>query len=93
MALNTAQLDALNASLADQQAENARLKSELAKKPKEVIKVQEVYKATGAPQSVFFNIGSSRLVSKKEIVNLEAIANVASTSSIPPCRIEEVVFL
>ena len=82
MALNTAQLDALNASLADQQAENARLKSELAKKPKEVIKVQEVYKATGAPQSVFFNIGSSRLVSKKEIVNLEAIANVAKENNV-----------
>ena len=82
MALNAAQLDALNASLADQQAENAQLKSELAKKPKEVVKVQEVYKATGAPQSVFFNIGSSKLVSKKEIVNLEAIANVAKENNV-----------
>lgn len=74
MALNAAQLDALNAALADQQAENSRLKSELAKKPKEVVKTETVVKAIGAPQSVFFNIGSSKIVSKKEIVNLEAAA-------------------
>lgn len=82
MALNASQLDALNAALADQQSENARLKSELAKKPKEVIKNVPVYKASGAPQSVFFNIGSSKLVSKKEIVNLEAIANVAKANDV-----------
>lgn len=82
MALNAAQMDALNAALADQQAENAKLKNELAKKPKEVVKTNTVYKATGAPQSVFFNIGSSKLVSKKEIVNLESIANVAKENDV-----------
>lgn len=81
MALNASQLDALNAALADQQAENAKLKSELAKKPKEVVKTETVYKASGAPQSVFFNIGSSKIASKKEIVNLEAIANVAKENN------------
>ncbi len=82
MALNASQLDALNTALADQQADNARLRSELAKKPKEIVKRNVVYKATGAPRSVFFNIGSSRIVSKKEIVNLEAIANVAKANDV-----------
>lgn len=82
MALNAAQLDALNATLADQQAENARLKGELAKQPKEVIKTDVVYKASGAPQSVFFNIGSAKLASKKEIVNLEAMAAVAKANDV-----------
>lgn len=81
MALNAAQLDALNAALADQQAENSKLKNELAKKPKEVVKTEKVYAASGAPQSVFFNIGSAKIASKKEIVNLEAIANVAKENN------------
>lgn len=75
MALNASQLDALNAALADQQAENSRLKSELAKQPKEVVKTNTVKEILAAPQSVFFNIGSSRIASKKEIINLEALAN------------------
>ena len=80
MALNASQLDALNAALADQQAENAKLKSELAKKPKEVVKTQTVNKVIGAPQSVFFNIGSAKIASKKEIVNLEAAAEAVKAN-------------
>ena len=38
MALNMAQLDALNAVLAEQQAENNQLKNQLAQKPREVVK-------------------------------------------------------
>ncbi len=76
MALNAAQLDALNSALAAQQAENARLKSDLAKKPKEVVKTNTVKEVLAAPQSVFFNIGSSQIASKKEIVNLQALADM-----------------
>lgn len=77
MALNAAQLDALNSALAAQQAENARLKSDLARKPKEVVKTNTVKEVLAAPQSVFFNIGSSQIASKKEIVNLQALADMA----------------
>lgn len=77
MALNAAQLDALNSALAAQQAENAKLKSDLAKKPKEVVKTNTVKEVLAAPQSVFFNIGSSQIASKKEIVNLQALADMA----------------
>lgn len=81
MALNASQLDALNAALADQQAENSRLKSELAKQPKEVVKTNTVKEILAAPQSVFFNIGSSRIASKKEIINLEALANAVKDNN------------
>lgn len=77
MALNAAQVDALNSALAAQQAENANLKSELAKKPKEVVKTETVDKVLAADQSVFFNLGSSKIASKKDLVNLESLANMA----------------
>jgi outer membrane protein OmpA-like peptidoglycan-associated protein len=63
--------------LAAQQAENANLKSELAKKPKEVVKTETVDKVLAADQSVFFNLGSSKIASKKDLVNLESLANMA----------------
>lgn len=75
MALNASQLDALNAALAAQQNENAQLKEELAKKPKEVVKTVYSKEYVSAPRSIFFNIGSSRIVSKKEIVNLQVLAD------------------
>lgn len=81
MMLSASQLDALSAALADQQAENARLKSQLAQSPKEVVKTQTVYKEAGAPQSVFFNLGSATIASRKEIVNLQAIADVAKAGN------------
>lgn len=82
MALNMAQLDALNAVLAEQQAENNQLKNQLAQKPREVVKTQTVYQNTipSIPQSVFFNIGSSEMASSKETVNLQAIADAAKES-------------
>ena len=52
------------------------MKSDLAKKPKEVVKTNTVKEVLAAPQSVFFNIGSSQIASKKEIVNLQALADM-----------------
>lgn len=77
MAMHQAQVDALNGAIADQEAENERLKKLLAnRKPetKEVI-VKEVVAST--PASVFFNIGQSRIASKKDLVNVQAIADQA----------------
>lgn len=80
MALNKSQMDALNASLADQQAENARLKELLAKQPtKEVVKTVKEMASTTA--SVFFNLNSSRIASKKDLVNVKEIAEYAKANN------------
>lgn len=81
MALNQSQLDALNSALAAQQNENAQLKEELAKKPKEVVKVEYQKEYVSAPRSIFFNIGSSRIASRKEIVNLQVLADAVKADS------------
>lgn len=79
MALNKSQVDALNASLADQQAENARLKALLAKQPKET-KVQTVKEMASTSASVFFNLNSSKIASKKDLVNVQEIADYAKAN-------------
>ena len=81
MALNASQLDALNAALAAQQNENAQLKEELAKKPKEVVKTEYQKEYVSAPRSIFFNIGSSRIASKKEVVNLQVLADAVKADN------------
>lgn len=82
MALNAAELDALNVALAEQQAENANLKNQLAQKPREVVRTETVYQGVGAvPQSVFFNLDSYEMASAKESVNLQAIADAAKANN------------
>ena len=66
----------LRAELDKERAENARLRAELAKQPKAVeAKVEKVVAAVAS--SVFFEINSTALNSKKDLVNLEAIASAA----------------
>ena len=79
MALNKSQVDALNASIADQEAENARLKTLLAKQPKEKI-VTKIVKEMSGSASVFFNLNSSRIASKKDLVNVQEIVNYAKAN-------------
>ncbi len=82
MAMNKEQMDALNASLKDQQSENARLRTMLANMPKQEKKVVEhktVVVATA--QSVFFNIGSSKIASRKDLVNVKEVAEYAKTNN------------
>lgn len=73
-AMHKAQTDALNASLAEQQSENAKLKDLLAKRPETTTTtVKETKTVISTPVSVFFNINSSRIASKKDLVNVEAL--------------------
>lgn len=72
-AMHKAQTDALNASLAEQQSENDKLKEMLAKRPEKKEKVVKETKVVSTPVSVFFNINSSRIASKKDLVNVEAL--------------------
>lgn len=76
-AINTmhqTQMDALNASLAEQQRENDKLKDILAKKEQQT-KTETVKesKTISTPVSVFFNVSSSNIASKKDLVNVEAL--------------------
>ena len=82
LANHKAQLDALNASIAGLEGENAALKdklakqsAELAKKPKEVVKTVSEFQSTSA--SVFFNINKSVIASKKDLVNVRELAEYA----------------
>ena len=73
-ALSQSQIDALNAQLNDANAENARLKKLLAEKSNETPAVKEL---VHAPVSVFFNINKSKIASKKDLVNVQALAKYA----------------
>lgn len=70
----------LRSELDKERAENARLRAELAKQPKAdtAAKVEKVIAAVAT--SVFFNINSAQLNSKKDLVNLEAVAAAAKDS-------------
>lgn len=69
----------LRAELDKERAENARLRAELAKQPKpaaaQPAKVEKVVAA--AATSVFFDLNSTTINSKKDLINLEAVAAVA----------------
>lgn len=83
-ALSQGQIDALNAQLSDAQAENARLKNLLANQPKpEQTKVETVVetKVLAAPVSVFFNLGSAKVASKKDLQNVSDLAKVAKSNN------------
>ncbi len=85
-ALSQGQIDALNAQLTDAQAENARLKDMLANQPKAgdpgtAIATKTVTKVVAAPVSVFFNIGQSKVASKKDLQNVSELAKVAKDNN------------
>ena len=84
-ALSQSQIDALNAQLADEQAENARLKNLLAnQKPAPTAaaaKTVTVKEVVAAPVSVFFNIGKAKIASKKDIQNVKDLAEVAKANN------------
>ncbi|MDE5998972.1 MAG: OmpA family protein [Bacteroidaceae bacterium] len=72
-------LAALRSQLKSEQNENARLRSELAKWANH--KCPGVSSNVGsAATSVFFNINSSKINSKKDIINLEAVAVAAKNT-------------
>lgn len=74
-----AKLSALRSQLKAEQDENARLRAELAKRANH--KCPEVSgSVTAGTSSVFFDINSSKLNSKKDLINLEAIATAAKNT-------------
>ncbi len=81
MAMNQEQMDALNASLQDQQNENARLREMLANQPKPEKIVETNTQLVATSQSVFFNIGSSKIASRKDLVNVKEVAEYAKANN------------
>lgn len=74
------EIDALNAQLADAQAENARLRGLAggsAPSKTETVTVKEV---VSTPVSVFFNIGQSEIASEKDLLDVQELADYAKSS-------------
>ena len=78
MAMNKAQLDALNASLAEQQAENERLQNLI--KNHKCPEAKQVTEIITSKASVFFNINKSKIASKKDLVNVKELAETAKAN-------------
>ena len=84
IAMNKEQMDALNASLSDQQAENARLREMLKNQKPVAPVVEQKVELASTSQSVFFNIGSSKIASRKDLVNVKEVAEYAKAND---CKI------
>ncbi len=85
VAANAASIAALNAQMQAKESENAQLKSQLAAAKAALAKCQNATKEVemfDAAQSVFFAINSSKIDSKKEILNLKALANAAKEAGV-----------
>jgi outer membrane protein OmpA-like peptidoglycan-associated protein len=77
-ALHQSQLDALNAQLADANAEAERLNNLLKNHKCPEGKTITVKEVTTAPVSVFFNIGKSKIASRKDLQNVKALTEAAA---------------
>lgn len=73
-------LAALRSQLKAEQDENARLRDLLAKQPKATPTPVAEKIITSSAASVFFDINSSKLNSKKDLINIESIATAAKNS-------------
>ncbi len=83
-ALSQGQIDALNAQLADANAENARLNNLIKnhKCPETKAGGEKIVKeVVSAPVSVFFNLGKAKIASQKDLQNVQAIADAAKANN------------
>ncbi len=74
------QIAALNATIAGLETENADVKRKLARKPKEKEVVRHVTEFASTNASVFFNIGESVIVNRKDLVNVKQMADYAKVN-------------
>lgn len=79
-ALHQSELDALNATLEDANAENERLRNGL--ENQKTAETQVVKQFVGTPVSVFFNLGKSKIASRKDLVNVETLAKYAKENNL-----------
>lgn len=85
MAMNKEQMDALNQSLKEQQDENARLRDMLATTKNQPVVENNGTNGTssfvGTSSSVFFNINSDKVASRKDLVNVKELAEYAKANN------------
>ena len=82
IAMNNEQMDALNQSLKEQQDENARLREMLeAEKNKQITATKTSKEFVGTSASVFFNINSDKIASRKDLVNVKEMAEYAKNNN------------
>ncbi|MBR5892840.1 MAG: OmpA family protein [Bacteroidaceae bacterium] len=89
LAMNAAALAELAAQLQAKESENSQLKQQLASAKSALVQAQNRIKAlenepkyVDVAQSVFFAFNSSRIESKKEIINLQALADAAKNAGV-----------
>ena len=77
--MNREQIEAMNSSLEDQQNENARLRQLLGEQPMEKTDkaVVRELEFISIPHSVFFDLGSSKVANRKDLIDLKDIATLA----------------
>lgn len=81
--MNAAEIAALNEALVQEQATVRNLRNQLSQKPREVVKEKVISADCAfAPQSIFFALGSAKIASHKDMVNLKAIADVAKADGL-----------
>ena len=79
--LHQSEVDALNARLADAENDRDAWKSKFeGHKCPEAAKPVPVKEVTAAPVSVFFNIGKSKIASRKDLVNVQNVADAAKNN-------------
>ena len=76
-ALHQSQLDALNAQLADANAENDRLNNLLKNHKCPEAKTITIKEVAAAPVSVFFNLNKSKIASRKDLQNVQGLVDMA----------------
>ena len=76
-----AKLAALRAQLKAEQDENARLRAELAKWANHKCPEVAASNVTTGSTSVFFDLNSAKINSKKDLINLEAVASAAKNTN------------
>lgn len=80
-ALTMSEIDALNAQLADAEAENSRLSELLARQQKAAPEAQPSHepaaRVVSAPVSVFFNLNKATLASRRDLQNVADLIAVA----------------
>lgn len=80
IAMNKEQMDALNASLEEQQAENERLQQLLENQQAPEAPAKTETKYIGAAASVFFNLNSSVIASRKDLVTVKELVELAKAN-------------
>ena len=81
MAMNKEQMDALNQSIKEQQEENSRLREMLANAKNQTVEKSSTKEFVGTTSSVFFNINSAKVASRKDLVNVKELAEYAKANN------------